>query len=89
MILCYAKIILHSDNHHNKGAIYIMKRVIKSSVSGNKSMRPQYHGSDNPNLSIDSIEIENRNFSEPGFHCGTYEQAVNRITTKYSKGIFV
>lgn len=63
-----------------------MKRVIKSSVSRNKSIRPQYHGSDNPNLSIDSIEIENRNFSEPGFHCGTYEQAVNRITTKYSKG---
>lgn len=44
-----------------------MKRVIKSSVSGNKSIRPQYHGSDNPNLSVDSIEIENRNFSDLDF----------------------
>lgn len=37
-----------------------------------------YHGSGDPNLTISKIDVTSYR-AEPGFHCGTKEQALNRI----------
>lgn len=56
-----------------------MRRVIYS--TSNSTDLTLYHGSNDPNLTIESIDLNHS--AEPGLHVGTKDQATNVINKKY------